>query len=146
MKPNSMSKILLFGVFVLFLLSLGACNIKSLGVQIGEEPGPVVVAKSNSKGGPPPHAPAHGYRAKYSYRYYPSCYVYFDISRKFYFYLAGDGWKVSASIPASMRVQLGDYVSIEMDTDRPYTKFKEHKKKYPPGQLKKKKKKKEKWS
>ena len=144
MKPNSMSKILVFGVFVLFLLSLGACNIKSLGVQIGEEPGPVVVAKS--KGGPPPHAPAHGYRAKYSYRYYPSCYVYFDISRKFYFYLAGDGWKVSASIPASMRVQLGDYVSIEMDTDRPYTKFKEHKKKYPPGQLKKKKKKKEKWS
>ena len=56
MKPNSMSKILVFGVFVLFLLSLGACNIKSLGVQIGEEPGPVVVAKS--KGGPPPHAPA----------------------------------------------------------------------------------------
>jgi hypothetical protein len=44
-----------------------------------------------------------------------------------------------------MRVQLGDYVSIEMDTDRPYTKFKEHKKKYPPGQLKKKKKKKN-WS
>ncbi len=66
MKPNSMSKILVLGVFVLFLLSLGACNIKSLGVQIGEEPGPVVVAKSNSKGGPPPHAPAHGYRAKYS--------------------------------------------------------------------------------
>jgi hypothetical protein len=129
-----MSKILVFGVFVLFLLSLGACNIKSLGVQIGEEPGPVVVAKSNSKGGP------------YSYRYYPSCYVYFDISRKFYFYLAGDGWMVSASLPASMRVQLGDHVSIEMDTDRPYTKFKEHKKKYPPGQLKKKKKKKEKWS
>jgi hypothetical protein len=40
-----------------------------------------------------------------------------------------------------MHVQLGDYVSIEMDTDRPYTKFNEHKKKYPPGQLKKKKKK-----
>ena len=49
MKPNSMSKILVLGVFVLFLLSLGACNIKSLGIQIGEEPGPVVVAKSNSK-------------------------------------------------------------------------------------------------
>ena len=146
MRPNSISKILIFGVFVFFLLSLGACHIKSLGVQIGEEPNPVVVAKSKPKGGPPPHAPAHGYRAKYSYRYYPSCYVYFDISRKFYFYLAGDGWMVSASLPASMRVQLGDHVSIEMDTDRPYTKFKEHKKEYPPGQLKKKKKKKEKWS
>jgi hypothetical protein len=95
MKPNTITKTLACSVFVLFLLSLGACNIKSLGVQIGEESGSVVVAKSNSKGGPPPHAPAHGYRAKYSYRYYPSCYVYFDISSKFYFYLAGDGWKVS---------------------------------------------------
>jgi hypothetical protein len=44
-----------------------------------------------------------------------------------------------------MRVQLGDYVSIEMDTDKPYTKFKDHKKKYPPGQLKKNEKQ-EKWS
>jgi hypothetical protein len=35
-----------------------------------------------------------------------------------------------------MRAQLGDYVSIEMDTDRPYTKFQERKKKYPPRQLK----------
>jgi hypothetical protein len=145
MKPNTKTKTLACSVFTIFLLSLGACQIKSLGVQISDEPEPVVFAKSKPKGGPPPHAPAHGYRAKYSYRYYPSCYVYFDVSRKFYFYLAGDGWKVSASIPASMRVQLGDYVSIEMDTDRPYTKFKEHKKKYPPGQLKKKKKKKN-WS
>jgi len=96
------------------------------------------------KGGPPAHAPAHGYRAKHLYRYYPSCYVYFDVSRKCYFYLAGNGWRVSASLPVHMRAQLGDYVSIEMDTDRPYTRFQEHKKKYPPRQLKKKKKKR--WS
>jgi len=139
MKPG-MRKILIFGVFLLFFLSLGACHIKSLGVKIGERPGPAVVVKAKTKGGPPPHAPAHGYRAKYSYRYYPSCYVYFDISRRCYFYLAGDGWKVSASLPVSLRAQLGDYVSIEMDTDRPYINFEEHKKKYPPGQLKKKKK------
>ena len=128
MKPNTITKTLACSVFTIFLLSLGACQIKSLGVQFGDEPEPVVVAKSTPKGGPPPHAPAHGYRAKHSYRYYPSCYVYFDVSRKCYFYMAGDGWKVSASLPVHMRVQLGDYVSIEMDTDRPYTKFKEHKK------------------
>jgi hypothetical protein len=29
-----------------------------------------------------------------------------------------------------------------MDTDKPYTRYEEHKRKYPPGQLKKKKKKK----
>jgi len=145
MKPNTITKILVSGFFTIFLFSLFACQIKSLGVQIGDEPSPVVVAKSKRKGGPPPHAPAHGYRAKYSYRYYPSCYVYFDLSRKCYFYLDGDNWKVSVSLPLHMRVQLGDYVSIEMDTDRPYTKFKDHKKKYPPGQLKKNKKQ-EKWS
>ena len=140
MKPNTITKTLVCGFFTIFLLSLCACQIKSLGVQIGDEPEPVVVAKSKPKGDPPPHAPAHGYRAKYSYRYYPSCYVYFDISRKCYFYLSGDSWKVSASLPLHMRVQLSDYVSIEMDTDKPYTEFKDHKKKYPPGQLKKKKK------
>ena len=145
MKLNSITRVLVFGVFVLFLLSLGACQIKTVGVQIGEEPEPVVVAKSKPKAGPPPHAPAHGHRAKYSYQYYPSCYVYFDVSRRCYFYLAGDGWKVSASLPVNLRAQLGEYVSIEMDTDRPYTKFEDHKKTYPLGQLKKKKKK-EKWS
>ena len=145
MKLNSMTRVLVFGVFVVYLLSLGACQIKTVGVQIGEEPEPVVVSKSTPKAGPPPHAPAHGHRAKYSYQYYPSCYVYFDVSRRCYFYLAGDGWKVSASLPVSLRAQLGEYVSIEMDTDKPYTKFKDHKKKYPPGQQKKKKKN-EKWS
>jgi len=145
MKLTNIAKILVFGIFILFLFSLGACHIKSLGVQIGDEPEPVVVAKSKPKGGPPPHAPAHGYRAKHHYRYYPSCYVYFDLSRKCYFYLDGDNWKVSVSLPVSLRAQLGEYVSIEMDTDRPYTEFEDHKKKYPPGQLKKKKKE-EKWS
>ena len=43
-----------------------------------------------SKKGPPAHAPAHGYRAKHRYKYYPSCSVYFDIGRSVYFYLEGD--------------------------------------------------------
>jgi hypothetical protein len=145
MRHNTITKKLACGFFTFFLLSLGACQVKSVGVQIGDEPEPVVVAKSKPKGGPPAHAPAHGYRAKHHYRYYPSCYVYFDISRKCYFYLDGDNWKVSVSLPVSLRAQLGEYVSIEMDTDRPYTKFEDHKKTYPPGQLKKKKKQ-EKWS
>lgn len=145
MKRNTVTKTLTCGIFTMFLLSLCACQIKSLGVQIGDDSSPFVVAKSESTGGPPAHAPAHGYRAKYSYRYYPSCYVYFDISRKCYFYLDGDNWKVSVSLPVRLRAQLGEYVSIEMDTDKPYTRFEYHKKTYPPGQLKKKKKK-EKWS
>lgn len=121
----------------LFLLSFSACGLRRVGVYHGEEQKPMVVEKR--KGGPPPHAPAHGYRAKYAYLYYPSTCVYFDVHRKCYFYLEGNSWKVSLSLPKHLLVRLGDHVTIEMDTDKPYTNFKEHKRKYPPGKLKKKK-------
>lgn len=92
--------------------------------------------------GPPAHAPAHGYRAKHQYRYYPSCSVYFDIGRSVYFYLEGDTWRVSVELPNHLRVRLGDSVVVEMDTDKPYLEHEYYKQKYPPGQLKKKKSKK----
>jgi len=99
----------------------------------------------HKKGGPPPHAPAHGYRAKHHYRYYPSCSVYYDSGRKLYFYLKGDNWEVGASLPSSIRVSLGDYVSIELETDKPYVYHADHVKRYPPGQMKKNNKKKNEW-
>jgi len=99
----------------------------------------------HKKGGPPPHAPAHGYRAKYQYRYYPSCSVYYDYERKIYFYIKGDHWEAGASLPSHLRIGLGDSVNIELDTDRPYIYHAEHVKQYPPGQPKDKDKKKNKW-
>jgi len=103
------------------------------------------VAKPLPKG-PPPHAPAHGYRAKHRYRYYPAVSVYFDIDRKTYFYLDGESWRVAVELPERLRVRLGEPVTIEMESDRPYEKHEEHKKRFPPGQLKKNKKnKKKKW-
>ena len=99
----------------------------------------------HKKKGPPAHAPAHGYRAKHQYRYYPSRSVYYDTNRKIYFYLKGDHWEVAVSLPKHIRIGLGDSVSIELDTDKPYIHHAEHVKKYPPGQMKKKNKKKNKW-
>ena len=99
----------------------------------------------NERKGPPPHAPARGYRAKHQYRYYPACSVYFDTGRRIYFYLEGDNWEVGASLPSSLQMRLGDYVNMELDTDRPYIYHEDHVKKYPPGQMKKKNKKKGKW-
>jgi hypothetical protein len=75
------------------------------------------------KGGPPAHAPAHGYRAKYNYHYFPKAKVYYDTSRKLYFYMQGDNWKASVSLPLDLKVRLGDYVSIEMDSDKPYLRY-----------------------
>jgi hypothetical protein len=102
----------------------------------------------HKKKGPPAHAPAHGYRAKHQYRYYPSRSVYYDTGRGLYFYLKGKNWEVGASLPTNLRVGLGDSVSIELDTDRPYIHHADHVKNYPPGQKKKKdkkNKKKNKW-
>ncbi len=87
--------------------------------------------------GPPPHAKAHGYRQHHTYRYYPSSYVYFDSTRKIYFYMESGAWRTGASLPSSIRIDLNEAVSIEMDTDKPYVHFGAHKKKYPPGQAKK---------
>ena len=92
------------------------------------------------KGSPPHWAPAHGYRAKYAYRYYPSFYVYFDVGRRLYFYLEGDSWRVSARLPSGIHIEVAKYVNVELDTDKPYEYFSEHIEKYPPGQAKKNKK------
>ena len=97
--------------------------------------------------GPPPWAPAHGYRAKYRYHYYPSSYVYYDLGRKLYFYYDGGNWQLSVSLPASIHIDIGDYVTLEMNTGKPYEYHSEVLKRYPPGHEKKKSKPKgkEKW-
>jgi len=91
------------------------------------------------KGGPPAHAPAHGYRAKHQYRYYPSSNVYKDTERGIYFYLKGDKWEVGASLPLPLREGLGESVSLELETDKPYIHHTEHIKQYPPKKPKSKK-------
>ena len=139
MNHTIIEKLLLYLICIFFLFSFSACTTTGGGVYIGTHP-PDIKAKKG--GGPPPHAPAHGYRAKYTYHYYPSASVYFDAYRNVYFYLEGDNWRMSVSLPQNLRFQLGDHVTIEMDSDKPYTSYEKHKRKYPPGQLKKKKKKK----
>jgi hypothetical protein len=106
----------------------------AVSVQWGNDPKPDCEdggGKYKKKGGPPPHAPAHGYRAKHQYRYYPSCNVYHDPSRNMYFYMKGDGWAVGASLPTNLQSNLGVSVNLDMDTDKPYQHNAEHLKQYP---------------
>ena len=88
--------------------------------------------------GPPPWAPAHGYRAKYKYRYYPSSHVYYDTGRSVYFYYSNGNWRMSVSLPSSIHINVNDFVALEMDADKPYKYHSEVQKKYPPGKMKKK--------
>ena len=148
MRPVAEPRLLLLLMCAVFSLSLVACSTTAggvgAGVYVGDEHHAHREPPPHSKGGPPPHAPAHGYRAKHSYHYYPDSYVYFDVSEDLYFYLEGDDWRVSASLPGHLRLQIGDYVVIESDSDAPYSHHDEHKKKYPPGHKKGKKDKKDK--
>ncbi len=130
MNSRSLHKPVVFFVMTLAVISL---NGSAVNVGIGRSP---VLAKSKNSG-PPNHAKAHGYRAKHTYRYYPCVQAYYDVDRRTYFYLEGDSWHVSVSLPISLGLQLGNYVTIEMDSDKPYTRFEEHRQKYPSGQLKK---------
>ena len=93
----------------------------------------------HKKGGPPAHAKAHGYRAKHKYRYYPDCSVYHDTERGLYFYIKSGNWEVGASLPTNLQMGLGESVSLELDTDRPYTNHADHVKQYPPEKMKKNK-------
>lgn len=148
MSFNRLNRWAFFLMTVSFLFFLASCRTTGGGVgfqwDYGGGHGHPHDIKT-TKGGPPSHAPAHGYRAKHHYRYYPSCSVYYDTYRKLYFYLEGANWRMSVSLPSTLHVRLGNYVAIEMDTDKPYTHYGDHKRKYPPGQLKKYGKKKQKW-
>jgi hypothetical protein len=98
--------------------------------------------------GPPPWAPAHGYRAKHRYRYYPSSHVYYDTGRSLYFYYSNGDWRMSVSLPSRIRIAVNDFVALEMNSDKPYKYHSDVKKKYPPGKVKikhKNKKNKNKW-
>ena len=138
------TKIFICMAIIFFIISFSADLLAGDSLSIewkkGSKSDNREVAKKHKKQGPPAHAPAHGYRAKHQYRYYPSRSVYYDTGRGLYFYLKGDNWEVGASLPGSLRVGLGDAVSIELETDKPYIHHAEHVKKYPSKQFKKKKK------
>jgi len=87
--------------------------------------------------GPPPWAPAHGYRAKHRYYYYPASYVYFDVERRLYYYSRGDKWHAARSLPRGVHIERTEYILLEMDTEKPYHFHSEVNKRYPPGHGKK---------
>jgi len=109
----------IFVSIALSLLATGCSSPRSVGIRIGEpdEPSYRVVHKHP---GPPPHAPAHGYRKKVVYYYYPTANAYYDQSRGVYFYLSGTEWQMAVSLPSSIRLNVHERVSLELETDRPY--------------------------
>jgi hypothetical protein len=128
-----MNKLLLTGIGALILAGC-TTNGRSphVGVSIGGGAPPPVIVEGR-RGGPPPWAPAHGHRAKearHHYYYYPTSGVYMNVSTGGYFYLNGGAWQVAMTLPSTVVLDTGNYVSLELETDRPYLYFDEHKVKY----------------
>ena len=122
---NSISYMIII-IFVFFFVG-GAFADNNNSVKIAKDTeGEYGQIKERYKhqNGPPSHAPAHGYRAKYQY-----------------FYLKGENWEVGISLPSHLKNDLGEYVSLGLDTDKPYLFNEEHIKKYSSKQSNSKKRK-----
>ena len=140
MNLENIKKFFIF-LFINFFLYLLACGTTSGGIRIDQSKRTEHKHPTTVKKGPPSHAPAHGYRAKFRYWYYPSCSVYFDIDRKLYFSLKDNDWQTTVSVPGHLHLKSDSYVVLEIDTDKPFKYYKEHQKKYAARKTKKQKKK-----
>ena len=84
-------------------------------------------------GGPPPWAPAHGYRAKTQHVYFPSLNIYFDVHRNLYYFLSGNSWVISHNLPPAIPLPLlrrTPMVELSVVTPTPYYYNEQHRVKY----------------
>ena len=95
-----------------------------------------------AQGGPPPWAPAHGYRAKARYTYFPSLNFYFDTKAGHYYFLEGGSWIKRTSLPSAYKnYNWSKYKNEEFDwtSNQPWDKHysngkkKSYSKSYNPG-------------
>jgi hypothetical protein len=129
-------KVCLLGIFFLvvsFIVSIAGCVV----VPHPAMRAPAPEQDYSDDEGPPPWAPAHGYRAKHHYRYYPYHHVYFDDQQGVYFYLSNGRWITAVSLPPTIRITINEFVTLDMDDDQPYRYHRDVEKRYPPGQAKK---------
>lgn len=134
-----MKKLLLTGIGALLLAGCatdGRSPHVGVGVSVeGSAPPSVIVEAPRS--GPPPWALTDGRRAKealyhhyYYYHYYPASGVYLNVSTGSYFYLNGGSWQAAMTLPSTLMLDTRNYVSLALETDRPYLYYDEHKIKY----------------
>lgn len=91
------------------------------------------VSAQGKKNGPPPWAPAKGFRAKTRQIYFPEQNFYYDTQRGVYIYLNGNNWEVNVKLPsifASIDLGRAAKVNLSLDTSSPQQYNSEHLVKY----------------
>ncbi|MBL6445017.1 hypothetical protein JMN32_01765 [Fulvivirga sp. 29W222] len=89
--------------------------------------------KAKESVGPPPWAPAHGYRAKTRYVFFKDHDVYYDNEKGVYISVSGKGWEVSAKLPSILKgidLKAAAKIDLNYSGDRPQKYYDRHKKKY----------------
>jgi hypothetical protein len=90
-------------------------------------------AIAQKKDGPPPWAPAHGYRAKTRYVYFPQHNIYYDTQRSVYIYINNGNWEIGARLPKGVKsTTLRDsrQVELSLSIDNPQRYNTDHVRKY----------------
>lgn len=91
-----------------------------LGKVLPPPPPDIIIVEPVGPAGPPPWAPASGFRRNRAYYYYPGAHVYYRPADRVWFYLEGDAWRFGASLPASIRIDFARCVPLTMESTRPY--------------------------
>ncbi len=131
-------KIMCSFIFILFLsgITFSSCTTstyiekKSPSTESVTEP--ATEPSTSPSIGTSPWEPTPGEMAKFTYRYFPLSFVYFNIDKGIYFYLSEGKWVVSYSLPQTIPIDRDDYVILKMMIDKPYTFHEDVVKKYPP--------------
>jgi hypothetical protein len=75
---------------------------------------------------PPPHAPAHGWRAKqvqqghHRYVYYPQREIYYARDRDLWYWLDGGNWQSGARLPRNLSAFVVGGIDLALAGERPY--------------------------
>lgn len=83
--------------------------------------------------GPPPWAPAHGFRKKTTYVYFPTHNFYFDVSRNVYFVWSNSKWTTVKVLPPHLRkvnIKVIKKVELDVISKHPYYHNSTHRKTY----------------
>lgn len=94
---------------------------------------PDMLAQGKAKGGPPPWAPAHGYRAKTRHIFFSDHNFYYDVQKGVYIYMNNGKWSIAVKLPTMFaKVDLNSAVKVELElnTDSPQKYNADHKEKY----------------
>lgn len=110
----------------------GLLSLSSGCIAVVDRPSDEVAGVEPDRHGPPPWAPAHGWRRQHeTYYYYPAAQVYYYPSVRRYYWLEGREWKYGDRLPRRYIIEEDKKVVLDLDYE-PHTQHAKIVSTYPP--------------